>query len=197
MSLNRSVLSRVLNCFIDLLNQKPQLPHYITIIIDKDWFKLSGVVEYGASEACKVAINWWMCEFNKFVEIRKDHLYNKKPGALAIGSEPRFIWVSMIKRPIVRHEKLSVKYSLTRKFHSQLEMTVAEPHHCHVLYPESLMNPSDFDNWGRLTASGKITYWCSIDDSVRKFDRNQTDLKPRSSTPGSSSTKHHSQNKNW
>ena len=111
-----------------------------------------------------------MPEFNKFVEIRKDHLYNKKPGALAIGSEPRFIWVSMIKRPIVRHEKLSAIYSLTRKINSQLETAVAEHCHCHILYPESLMNPSDFDNWVRLTASGKITYWRSIDDSVCKFN---------------------------
>ena len=97
MGLNRSVLSRVLNCFIDILNQKPHLPRYVLVIIDKDWFETSGMVEYGAGDACNTAIQWWIREFYKSVEVRKDHLYNKKPGALAIGSEPRFIWVAMIK----------------------------------------------------------------------------------------------------
>ena len=64
--------------------------------------------------------------FYKSVEVRKDHLYNKKPGGLAIGSEPRFIWVAMIKRPIVRHEKLSSIYALTRKFNDKLELAVKE-----------------------------------------------------------------------
>ena len=179
MGLNRSVLSRVLNCFIDILNQKPHLPRYVLVIIDKDWFETSGMVEYGAGDACNTAIWWWIREFYKSVEVRKDHLYNKKPGALAIGSEPRFIWVAMIKRPIVRHEKLSSIYALTRKFNDKLELAVKENCHCHLLYVEMQSDPADFDTWGRLTTGGKITYWRSIDESIRKFDRNLTDLWPK------------------
>ena len=85
LTMNRSVMARILNSFVKLLNAKHHLPRYVIIIIDKDWFENSGFVEYGAGDSiCKV-VNWWMKEFNKFVEIRKDQIYSKKPGALAIG----------------------------------------------------------------------------------------------------------------
>ena len=101
MNLNRSILSRLLNCFIELLNKNQHLPRYIFIIIDKDWFETSGIVEFGAQMAITQAVQWWLKEINKFIAIRKDHLYNKKPGTLSSSSEPRLIWVAMIKRPIV------------------------------------------------------------------------------------------------
>ena len=118
------------------------------IVIDKDWLETSGLVEFRAGDVAKTAINWWIKELNKFVEVRKDHLYNKKPGALASTSEPRFIWVTMVKRPIVCNDKLASIFSLTRKFNTALEDCLANDRHSHIIKMQLPTDESIFDGYG-------------------------------------------------
>ena len=181
--MNRSILGRVLNCFIDVLNQKSHLPRYVLIIIDKDWFETSGILKYGAGEAVTKAVKWWMKEMNKFIEIRKDHLYSKKPGAIAVASEPRFIWVTMVKRPYIRNETLASIFSLTRKSNVNLENALVDERHTHTLKVNTASDGSNFDNWGRLNATGKVEFWKNVDEQFKDFDRSKTDLKPSKSAP--------------
>ena len=97
MSLNWSFLSHITNCFIAALNEKHHLPRYVLIVIDKDWLSSSKILEYGMSRAIKVAIQWILCQFQRNLDTRKENLYVTKPGALATGSEPQLIWVTMVR----------------------------------------------------------------------------------------------------
>ena len=177
-SLNRSFMARMISCFIAALNEKPKLPRYVLIIIDKDWFESSKIVEFGVGKAVNTAIQWLLDQISRAIEIHKENLYNRKPGALATGSEPRLIWVAMLKRPIIHDAKWAAIYSLTWKFNEILEQVIACDRRSHILKPNLPGDASLFDIWGNLTASGKIDYWCEIDKQVRDFNCSKTDLKP-------------------
>ena len=133
MNLNRSFLAHVINCFVTALNEKQHLPRYILIVLDKDWLANCGILEYGASKAIKVAIQWLVQQFNHSIEIRKENLYQVKPGALATGSEPRMVWLTMLKRLIIRDAKLAKILSLTCRFNQILEEVLFQEHHSHIL----------------------------------------------------------------
>ena len=69
-------------------------------------------------------------------------------------------------------------YSLTHKFNDNLESVLADDRHSHILKVQVPMDADLFDNWGRLNANGRVTYWHSVDQIFRDFDRNKFDLQP-------------------
>ena len=97
----RSTEARFINSFIKALNGKTKLPKYVLLIPDTDI--IQGVVEricdYGFKSVYYEAIDYVMREMNKIVGIRKEDLRSKRTGVLSNSIEPKFIWVTAMKRP--------------------------------------------------------------------------------------------------
>ena len=193
---NHSILSRVLNSLLEALNEKPHLPRYIIVVIDRDWLHHSKFVDFGAGGAITTAIQWWLWEFNRNIDSRKDQLHRKRPGALSMHSEPRFIWVTMLKWPYIHDSFLSAVYALTWKFNKNLERVIAGDWHSLILKPEIPMNNAEFDIWGNLTARGRVSYWNHLDQVIRDFDHGKLELTGSAHLTSRHSTRKHKLAKN-
>ena len=69
-------------------------------------------------------------------------------------------------------------YSLTRKFNSILEDTIAGDKCSHILKVHLNTNELNFDRHGMITTSGLYTYWKIINETMSDFDSGHTELKP-------------------
>ena len=99
-------------------------------------------------------------------------LQNLKPGAV-VSTEPKLLWVKMIYRP--GKEKLQ---KLRNKYNEILEENLANHKHCYIIDPDEVMVNDHFNLSNRLVAESKITYWKFVDQQIKKFDRQEIDLKP-------------------
>ena len=175
----KSVLARMLNALVEKFNESIYLPHYIVIIPDKDIIVNAQVFDYGAWDTFEQAIRWLVSNIDGTVEVRKEDLKSKNPGALSPPSEPHLVWV----KALVCLEILLAKstYSLVRKFNTALEDTVADNKRSHILKVAVLPNNSNFNCNGNLTPLCMIEYWQNLDAQMGDFDKSKTDLLPMKS----------------
>ena len=176
----KSTEARISNSLIELLNSKEfKLPKYILIIPDKDLIEgvLSQFCDYGFKKVFRASIKWLMNDINKTLSIRKEALRSKRGGALSTSAEPRLIWISIIKRPINIHDDVKAVYKLVRKANEVLEDVVRKfDKYSHFIQIDTLNEHKFFDSMGKLTATGKSTFWREIDGKMRKFDRGENEL---------------------
>ena len=68
-------------------------------------------------------------------------------------------------------------FKLVKKANEVLEDLVRKyDKYSHIIYMESLTEFKFFDTCGKLTSSGKSSFWREIDTQMRCFDRGDTDL---------------------
>ena len=91
-------IARVLNAFIEGLNQRSHLPHFVVFILDKDMITQLNFVEFGISSIIKKVLTWLIRQVKVNLKRRRADLFTKKPGALSLEST-KVIWVKMLKRP--------------------------------------------------------------------------------------------------
>ena len=84
-------LAKVLNSLINGLNSETYLPRYLLIILDKDLVASTELYDFGISRALEDTIKWLLINVNNAIEIRKQALIKKHPGAVSTSSEPRLI----------------------------------------------------------------------------------------------------------
>ena len=120
---------------------------------------------------------------------RKNNLRKVRPGAVFQASEPRLIWVQMVKCPEFTSNK-SI-FTLCRKFNNIMETVIANDKHSHILKPLMEANSLNFNRDGTFTVIGKEAFWREVDSQMRDFDRYKTELTP---TPvnAPSTNQHHS-----
>ena len=70
-------------------------------------------------------------------------------------------------------------YALSSKFNTILEEVIAGDKRSHYLKVAVDLSSTNFDRWGNITSAGKIEFWKFVDETMKKFNRGITDLKPR------------------
>ena len=173
--------ARIFNALITKLNGEDQLlPKYILIFPDKDIVANTKIFNYGIVETFQDNNKWLLVNIDQKLETRKEDLHKTRPGSVSQSSEPRLIWVQMLRRPDYTTNKEI--FSLTRKYNDALEEVVSRNRHSHILMPEIWLNSANFERSGKVTLVGKEEYWLNVDEQIKQFDHYKTDLMPRSQT---------------
>ena len=179
--LTRSFLAWVVNAFAKGLNDQrpPHLPRYLLIMLDKDLLQNLGIYDYGLSKTIEVMLKWLLININMMIEVRKQDLMKKKPGALSTSSEPRLIWVQMVKCPETTANKQI--FSLSKKFNSILEEVISGDKRSHIMkiHIDTSENSSNFDRYGGITHTGLYSFWKIVDETMEEFDTGKTELAPK------------------
>ena len=186
----RSFLAKVLNGLVKALNQSPfVLPRYILVMLDKDLITNADLYDYGVSRTLEDTLKWLLININTVVELRKEHLIGKRAGVVSTTSEPRIIWISMLKHPDYSMNKRV--YSLACKFNQILQNVITGDRRSHYLPVDLEHSSSSFNHIGNITQSGKIEYWRLVDSTMKEFDHGNTELQPFSSNVASKQEGHH------
>ena len=180
---SKPYLARVYSVLVEALNESLRLPRYILVMLDRDLIANADLYDYGVSCTIKDTLKWILINTNHAIEKHKLDLIRKRKGAVSSASEPRLIWITMLKRPDYSMNKRI--FSLARKFNNILEDVIAGNKRSHILKVHVDHTRVHFDRNGYLTPAGRIAYWKYIDSEMSKFDRGQTELKPIKSTVNS------------
>ena len=177
---NRSVLVRIINTLTKEMNSPTHqhLPCYIVILLDKDLVHEANVFDFGVSETLEDIIKWLLINVNRCVELRKEDLRGRRPGAISTEAEPHLILVNMLRRP--DHSMDKRVYCLARKYNSVMEKVIAGDKRSHILKIHVDLHEGNFDRVGNLTMAGKHEFWKCIDNEMKDFDQGKTELAPRS-----------------
>ena len=165
----RPLPAHVHNAFVNGMNDEDlnfHLPRYVIIILDKD------ILDYTKSDMSLVedALKWLLININMDIETRKEDLRKNRPGALSSTTEPRLIWLQMVRRP---GDPTDID-----QFNSILEDTIVGDECSHIMKIHLNTDTSNFDRMDQITHDGKVQYWRLIDDTMKEFDTGKVELVP-------------------
>ena len=172
----RSVLARFYNTLLKGLNENEHLPCYILIFCDTDIMANLELFDFGVTKTLEDVLKWLLINFNCTIETRKQDLLDIRLGAISSSSEPRLIWVNMLRKPDASGRKI---FSLTCKFNDVLESFIVGDKKSHSLKISLNWNNSNFDLMGNLSPTGRVAYWIMLDTTMKSFDRGETNLRPQ------------------
>ena len=177
--LNRSLLGRLLNNLVGIMNKHDQLPKYLLMIIDLDLVKDINQCEFGLGLILERTLKYIACQVNRLIDSRIDNLIRAKPGSVKVL--PKIIWFKMIDRcsvPITHMSRyLDDVEGARKKFNTTLEAAVANEKSNFVLAIESLEH-LHYDMTGKLLSDGRIQFWKEVDHHMKEFDRGLLKLNP-------------------
>ena len=178
-------ISRILNSFIEGLNQKQKLPKYVLMIADSDIIthteKSTDIFDFGATIIFEDIMKELFKQLNKAIDRRRTNIIYKCPGALGSTFEPRLIWIKPIKRPYdPQDSKQAARAVLRTKFGSCLDNLISDECYMYIMTLEEFESDSRnlFDANFNMTNTGKIVFWNEINSQMRKFERSEIELKP-------------------
>ena len=178
-STTRSIMARVHNELVTELNKKDKLPRYLLIILDKDLIEAIDYDEFGVGQLFYDQLNWFAKNVEKSLDLRKDDIKHKNPGALWSDAEPRVIWLHMLVRPFIEGVYKPFVFAQCKKFNDTIDEIASNYKHSHVMSIKISDEKSYFDRAGNLTLNGKVELWREVNITMRAFDRNKIDLKPQ------------------
>ena len=169
----KSVLARILNCFITAMNENRsrQLPRVIIVIPDCDIVKNIHHYNFGVSYILGRAIRWITSQMERLIKAKKEAMKKRRAGSIC-ASDPKIIWVKMFERPI-RAEYMAIR----SKFNALLEESLCSRIQSYIMSPE--VSAYDFDRFGNFTEKGKVKFWKGIDRQLREFDAGSDKFDPK------------------
>ena len=175
----RSTEARIFNELVGGLNERPKLPRYVLIVLDKEILESADHNNFGINRIVSELVDWMARNIDKTIDLRREDVRLKRPGAIASSGEPRIIWTKMVTRPIIQDPTKGFLFAQTRKLNEAIEEIVAKYKHSHIM---DIAVPSDdnrmFDKWGNLSGIGMDRYWNNLITQIKQFDRAETDLRP-------------------
>ena len=109
---------------------------------------------------------------------------NKRAGSVSSVTEPRLIWVKMVKRNF-RGQAKKNHLSLGWKFNSILEEVISHDRYSHIL--DIQLQQQDFHLSSSLISSGRCEFWKQKMETFKKFNIGETSLHPQTHKASSSS----------
>ena len=180
---NRSAegsLHKIFNALVEALNAKAHLPKYLIVIPDRDLILQAGHFNQGLNHILDKDVLWLTKQIDRAFTVRREDLKTK--CSVAVGDEPKIIWIKMIPRPLIKNHIFQFYnnvVNLRKKFNNCLEDILAFTRHTYMIDPCGIFDDYDhFDNLGNLTANGRSTFWKFLDSQFKKFDRDEIDLLP-------------------
>ena len=174
-------LARILNAFIEGLNNRPRLPKYVVMVPDRDLIAATNYYGFGVSLVFKETLTWVIKQMDANIQRRKTQLFDKKPGALFIESL-KFIWIKMIKQPYNGMQRFDQIMALRNRFNNTLEEVLAANTTSKHFILSIKAEEEDFYWMGELTDDGKLNFWKEVDACLRRFDWGEINLRPRTLT---------------
>ena len=155
--------SRLYNALVDGFNRRHHIPKYIFMLPDKDLIDAADFFNFGVSKLLGITLNWLAKQLECLIDIRKEQLSNKRPGALYMV-DPKIIWVKMLDRPPVPLNDKRYKTQATRsKFNTILEHLTDWHKDIYVMSINPLHHDRDYDFLGNIKDSGKQQFWRELD----------------------------------
>ena len=145
---SRHTIGRVLNAFINALNQGRCLPRFLLIILDKDVIEDVNVFDYGAAKELLKNVQWLIRQINIEITRKRAEITDAKPGAL-YSTNPKVVLLSMIRRPLhfPSRSRMENVVSLCTKFNDALN-EVAEKYEYSILTVDACDSENHFDLLG-------------------------------------------------
>ena len=172
-----NALLRIVNCFIQELNENAPLPRMILVFPDKDVIQALGRenLDHGVGNALGKCIDKLLSIIDRSIETKKADMYFRRPGSIAPG-EPKLIWIKMLRRYGFTKHPI---FTLQEKFNEILEEALLGKKHTYIMDLDECVTSVSFDRNAELRPMGLIELWNEINDQVQKFDRQQITLKPK------------------
>ena len=169
-------LVRLVNCVIKGLNETAKLPRFIVVIPDQDIVKYVDCSGKSATIMLGAAIHWLITEMLKAVNSKKDELMRRRPGAVVLSTEPKFVWVKMINMPLVTKQMVKVR----AKFNKLLENALVDKANHYIIDINQALsaNQNYFAVHRQLSGSGKVKFWRELDTQIEQFDTRKRSLRP-------------------
>ena len=176
----KSTAVRIFNQLVSLMNEKERLPKYILLLPDKDILSYVNHKNFGIGQITLDLMNWLCKEIELALDLRREDIRYKRPGALWSSSEPRLVWVKMLTRPIISNDpKKDFIFAQRTKFNEILEEMVLKYKHSHIMPVKLADSPSVlFERNGSLSSNGKSAFWREVNKQMKLFDSSEIDLKP-------------------
>ena len=178
-----SPLSRMINCVIDSFNKYNSIPCFLVFLPDGDIVKYVNYAGPGSSKIIGAAIEWFTDELLKVIKEKKEAMRIRRPGSVTC-LEPKVIFVKMIDRLFSSEEFVSQR----EKYNAILEETLYKTKRMYIMDVEEGLDKSCFEVNQNLNRRGKTGFWLQFDDQLKKFDAQETSLKPQPVISKSSKT---------
>ena len=126
-------------------------------------------------------VEWLTRNIDRVIDLRREDIRLKRPGAIASSGEPRIIWTKMSIRPMIQDPTKGFLFAQCRKLNEAIENIIPKYKHGHIM---EVQVPSDdqrmFDKWGNLSGIGMDRFWNNLIIQLKRFDRAEIDLRPSS-----------------
>ena len=179
----RSVLARIFNELVTALNERPRIPRYIFMILDREILEVADHNNFGIYQIITELIDWLARNIDKTIDLRREDVRQKRPGAIASSGEPRIIWTKMVIRPMIQDPVKGFLFAQCKKLNEAITDTVMKYKHSHIM---DVSVPADdhrlFDKWGNLSGIEMDKYWSNLIMQLKQFDRAEIDLRPAGKT---------------
>ena len=170
---NGNILARIINNLIEGFNSVQKMPRMIMVIPDGDIVHAIKHKEFGFSKIVGRSINYLSTQIERAIQAKKDSMMKLKPGAITVG-EPKIMWVSMLNRYF--NEEIAKEKD---KFNAILEENISSRESTYIIKNFDGVSKNSFASNDQLTASGRMSYWMTIDSQIQEFDLQKISLKPR------------------
>ena len=174
-----NIMSRLLNSFIEALNENTKLPRYVIMIPDWDIVRSTNF-DYGATTMFEEMIGYLCKQINKCITRCRDDIMSKKPGALSSTFEPRVIWICMINRPIEDSKDMKELMIHRGKFNRTLDNNITKERYMYIMNINAFEEDSGnlLNANFHLTKEGKQEFWSEVSQQLKRFEYNEINLKP-------------------
>ena len=152
------------------------MPRIILMVIDDDILLhiVKRVNDENKERFMKKALTWVIEQVDRAIEIKKESLQQRKPGALIAG-EPKLIWIEMMNKM----NGVSKILKMRGKFNELMNNIMANREQHYVINVNRIMDDSSyFDQFNQINEHGITRFWQQIDYHMELFDKKRISLLP-------------------
>ena len=160
-------------------SRKYKIPRFVVIVPDKDFIEQTNFYGFGASEVFTSSLNWLIKQIEMVLERKEEAIISKKPGALPAEST-KIVWIKMLKQPHSGFRELEKVLALRNHFNNSLEEVLTQKTKFQHYIMSIRAEERDFYLSGDLINPGQTNFWWEVDLCMKRFDKSQINLKPRS-----------------
>ena len=119
-NLGSPIISKIQNQVAKALNEQDYLPSYIIIALDKDMVEDTNFGGFGCKTIFENDLSWLCDKINEDIELRRQDLINKRPGAVTSEDWPKIIWISMVVQPYITNTNRGFVFAQCGTFNATL-----------------------------------------------------------------------------
>ena len=161
--MKRNVISRLLNNYIELINDQVLLPKAVVVVIEGDLLDSLNHYKTGAADGITPCTNWLTSEFHRVTVAHKEKLNSKSR---------KFCYPYLLFTAAVYHDGFRNGNAYREKFNDCLKTATQKLRGVSTFYLHS-WNGKDLSSvsHGTLNAKGCDRYWETFNDTFQAWDK--------------------------